>query len=315
MKIGSIIILSHHLFTSVLGRLSPYLNKDLEESTKNFIRHGAFYTFAGLVQQSKIVGTAVSEKDRYPYQVALMKDDEQFCTGSLIGSRWVLTAAHCFGYVTHAHIGRYDLDDDSETYENIEVIEEIPHPQFNFEDLDYDFMLLKLKNPSKQTTVMLDDGSTLLSDGMNLSVMGWGKSNTIETNSDILVENDVNYYSRDKCSQRYGFLDDIDVTLRMFCAVRSGDDSCQGNSGAPIIKKGGDGSDDVQIGLVSWGVGCLSRLRPGVHSQVSEVLDFIEYYVRDRKRKRRVWKIAKKENSFLRTASRIHKPTEATLSC
>jgi len=32
---------------------------------------------------------------KFPWQVALIIDDNYFCGGSLISSQWVLTAAHC----------------------------------------------------------------------------------------------------------------------------------------------------------------------------------------------------------------------------
>ena len=43
----------------------------------------------------RIVGGQMSEEGRWPWMAALMKWDQQFCGGSLISDRWVLTAAHC----------------------------------------------------------------------------------------------------------------------------------------------------------------------------------------------------------------------------
>ena len=283
MKTCLITILCHHLLTSAYGRLSPDPDKSVMESIGNFVEHNPFQSFDGLVQQSKIVGGTVSLKNRYPYQVALVNQGEQFCGGSLIGSEWVLTAAHCYGFVTHVHIGRYDLGDDSESYENIEVLEEIPHPNYDFMGLDYDFMLLRLKNPSKYATVKLDDGSASLFDGVDLTVIGWGKTSPFGMASDVLLEVEVDYFSRSRCLRRYRFLN-ADVTSRMLCASRSGKDSCQGDSGGPMIKKGLNGSEDIQVGVVSWGIGCARWLLPGVYSQVSQALDFIDQYVPDRKK-------------------------------
>jgi trypsin len=63
----------------------------------------------------------------------------------------------------------------------------------------------------------------------------------------------------------------------MLCAADKGQDSCQGDSGGPLVIQGsnGDGSGDVQVGVVSWGVGCASESFPGVYARVSQIQDWI----------------------------------------
>ena len=62
----------------------------------------------------------------------------------------------------------------------------------------------------------------------------------------------------------------------MVCAARDGIDSCQGDSGGPLIIKGAIASADVQVGIVSWGIGCADPSYPGVYARVSEKIDWIQ---------------------------------------
>lgn len=55
----------------------------------------------------------------------------------------------------------------------------------------------------------------------------------------------------------------------MICAGEEGVDSCQGDSGGPMIM----GSEHV--GIVSWGIGCADRGHPGVYTQTSHFVDWI----------------------------------------
>lgn len=46
--------------------------------------------------EGKIVGGVITTIERNPWQVALLSYGSQVCGGSIIGDRWVLSAAHCF---------------------------------------------------------------------------------------------------------------------------------------------------------------------------------------------------------------------------
>jgi len=53
-----------------------------------------------------------------------------------------------------------------------------------------------------------------------------------------------------------------------------GEDSCQGDSGGPLVLKSSQGAD-VQMGMVSWGMGCAHKDFSGMYSRVSSAYDWI----------------------------------------
>ena len=67
----------------------------------------------------------------------------------------------------------------------------------------------------------------------------------------------------------------------MFCAAneKGGIDSCQGDSGGPLVVPNTNNYGKIiykLAGIVSWGIGCARAGLPGVYTQVSNYIDWIE---------------------------------------
>lgn len=61
----------------------------------------------------------------------------------------------------------------------------------------------------------------------------------------------------------------------MLCAKGRGTGACDGDSGGPLIIKGETPSDDIVVGVVSFGADCANDVFPGVYARVSDQYEWI----------------------------------------
>jgi trypsin len=272
-------------FIKILIQLSP-----IALSSGNLLRHrhSDDDETNERVLEKRIIGGFAAPDGRYPYTVSLQSPDSgHFCGGSLIAPDVILTAAHCAGGQYKAVIGRYDLgmtDGDA-----VPVKRELLHPRYNPSTTNNDFNLVFL---TRQTTanvhiVKLNKEASIPSHRDPVEVMGWGDTDPSEWSQRLankLHAVEVNVVSNEQCSQAKGYVGWFNyesyegaITTSMLCAQDSNQDSCQGDSGGPLVIKGDDssGAKDVQVGVVSWGVGCADSSFPGVYSRVSSAYNWI----------------------------------------
>jgi trypsin len=236
---------------------------------------------------SRIIGGRVSSKGRFSYAVSLQDDMGAFCGGSLIAPDVVLTAAHCQGGNYHVVIGRHDLDESEG--DTIKVDREIPHPQYDSGTTNNDFMLLLLDHPTSVNVELVNVNSdpVVPQVGSPVTVMGWGDTTSSDDTtlvSDVLMHVEVNVISNADCEASEGMINGFkesylgSITDQMLCAKDANQDSCQGDSGGPLVIRGNeaDGGADIQVGVVSWGIGCAHKNFPGVYAKVSAEYGWIK---------------------------------------
>jgi secreted trypsin-like serine protease len=180
--------------------------------------------------------------------------------------------------VVKAVVGRNDLEnDDEDDSQIIDVMYYVNHPDNVFETDEYDIGLVKLMEPTNLPPIKLNQNSSLLEEGMVLTVMGYGELGN-RSYPTILQEVEVNYIPNGDCrsykdpwgeglSYRNSIFED------MMCALGENKDGCFGDSGGPLVLMGDDHEQDVVVGIMSWGIGC-ARL-PGVYARVDYMYDWI----------------------------------------
>jgi secreted trypsin-like serine protease len=99
--------------------------------------------------------------------------------------------------------------------------------------------------------------------------MGWGQTREDSMRQERRLHYAIVPTVPDKvCAAEYKKAGVDLVADESICAGRRGVDTCQGDSGGPMVGRDADGQW-VQVGIVSWGLGCARDGYPGVYTQIS----------------------------------------------
>lgn len=210
-----------HKLTSNWKIFKLYVNLSSKTNSHRFIT-----TASGApLSDERIVGGSRINITQTPWQVAVMLYNVyHICGGSIIGKRWVLTAAHCvFGLDDirsyKALVGADDTTNLNGT--KYSIASYVIHDGWNPETIDYDFALLELDgefefNDRVQPIQMPKVDDEHIAIGTTVLVSGYGETMNATEPVRYLRAVEIPAVDQQECKDIY---EDIKgVTERMFCA-------------------------------------------------------------------------------------------------
>jgi secreted trypsin-like serine protease len=237
-------------------------------------------------------GRPVPDPNPYRYQVSIgtyspdSGAHSHFCGGSLIAASWVLTAAHCFfdnfGNPTQPAevqvvVGLRDLNALTPALVH-RVSRIVIYPLYDNAGVAHDIALLALETPVNDPSMFVPLASPTLDESLATpgtpaivsgwgSLVGYGPDEEVEPQFPaVLYYVDLPLVSNAVCAAA----GQPGLSNAQICAglPEGGVDACQGDSGGPLVVSDGSGGF-VQVGIVSYGVGCAAPGNYGVYTRVS----------------------------------------------
>ncbi|XP_078081216.1 complement factor B-like [Mustelus asterias] len=260
---------------------------------------------------ARIFGGFESKKNEWPWQVIIKFPNKEFCGGSIISRRWILSAAHCFnetfGEIINLTISA-GATKRKESLQKLNVEQVIIHEDFRIpSEMNNDIALLKTKesivfNPQVRPvclpctrrsaellssvlgnwdeTCRYEDGLLTGRGGRTQNIIsgyvsGWGyyrKKGKLPSHN--LKHAQVYIQDYLTCASPHP------LTENMFCAKGNNSDTCRGDSGGPFVVQ--SKQRWIQVGITSFGRTSICGVNfMGFYSRVPKLMSWIKERVTD----------------------------------
>jgi len=250
-------------------------------SAKTFSKKALFTPLAR--GGGRIVGGTDASQGEFPHQIVLTRGvgGSLMCGGSLVAPDRVITAGHCCDGMSANRlgvtVGEHDRNHNDGSEQDIAVQKVALHEQYDSWDMTNDICMLWLSESADFSDANIDSIGLPASmedydEGTDCVVTGWGTTTEGGHLATVLQKVTVPVVSDDNCRSAYG---QNDIADSMICAGldQGGKDSCQGDSGGPFM------CGNQLSGVVSWGYGCAEAGYPGVYTQTSYFVDWVNSHM------------------------------------
>uniref|UniRef100_A0A8C6YDS4 Peptidase S1 domain-containing protein n=1 Tax=Naja naja TaxID=35670 RepID=A0A8C6YDS4_NAJNA len=244
-----------------------------------------------------VVGGIDTMPGTWPWMVSIrtpFKSGYQHtCGGSLIGPRWILTAAHCFRDIRH--LTNWELVFGTNKLSHPGPDAEVRFPKRVVQHENYqprqqinDIALVELDDPVKCTDYIqpacLPDSSVDVSSMAHCYIAGWGYTREKDkAPSDILKEAKVDLIPTEKCNSSNWYYGSISTSNLCAGFEGGGIDTCQvADSGGPLLCRENRSERYWIVGVTAWGLGCARAQKPGVYTSTQNFYDWILGYTKEK---------------------------------
>jgi secreted trypsin-like serine protease len=241
----------------------------------------------GPTARAAVVGGTEVAPGRYPWMVALSRG----CGGTLIAPDRVLTAGHCVEDLRvselRAYVGARTRKKGGYRYDGLALraADVATHPGYKPIEgggpvNDVAIIRLEAAVPDIEPVKLAMTGDTpLFAGGQEATVVGWGVTRTDLRSAPLatsLQRGGLRILPESSCGRTYGSGNAFRRSV-MLCARsrnpsrRPNTSPCVGDSGGPLVV-----GEDLQVGIVSFGISCGALREPTVFSRVSGLRPFID---------------------------------------
>ncbi|CAF5135023.1 unnamed protein product, partial [Rotaria sp. Silwood1] len=249
----------------------------------------------------KIVGGESAVNSSWGWAVSLQRFGSHFCGGAIISPLHIITAANCVPNSTTI-IGTANVvasidklsQSTSSSAQVRSVVNVFSHPDYDKDSNANDIAVLRLNQPFDISyekgsarlciprVVAADANSDYPVSNSRLVAIGWGKlalSDLVISNTLHLQQVTVNTMPTEHAMCR----PTINNQQLQFCAAveGGGKDTCDGDSGGPLMHFESDKRQWVLAGITSYGIGCALPKYASVYTRASMYHDWLRSVVND----------------------------------